>query len=174
MSGNLDALYAAKLSKLAEQKALSDTMADMLKHCNAGSKLACKNLKAAIAVSKKPGVFEYYQPTDEIKNIESNKSLGGLAKRISQVNAELVAMSEEINAAEAAKVANARKGMGVPAEPNGLSAWFETYGRPTGAPDLQKDLMSKFEGSRKIYGGTAHHKGFKSSASIMKTGTLTR
>ena len=32
MSGNLDALYDAKLAKLNEQKALSDKMQDMLKN----------------------------------------------------------------------------------------------------------------------------------------------
>ena len=44
-------------------------------------------------MSKKPGVFEYYQPTDEVKEIERNKALNGLAKRISAVNNELVAMT---------------------------------------------------------------------------------
>jgi hypothetical protein len=175
MSGNLDALYGAKLAKLNEQKKLSDQMAEMLKtHLVPSSKMACKNMKAAIAVSKKPGVFEYYQPTEDVKNIERNKSLNGLAKRISTVNNELAAMTEEIAAAEAAKTAAAKKGMGVPGESMGLDGWFEQYGRPTPAEDAQKDLLSTFEPARKIYGGTSHHKSFKSSASIMKRGTLTR
>ena len=53
MSGNLDALYDAKLAKLAEQKKLSDEMQEMLKkHLVPSSKMACKNMKAAIAASE--------------------------------------------------------------------------------------------------------------------------
>ena len=175
MSGNLDALYDAKLAKLNEQKALSDKMQDMLKnHLVPSSKSTCKNLVAAIAVSKKPGVFEYYQPTDEVKEIERNKALNGLAKRISAVNNELVAMTEEIAAAESAKAAAAKKNFGSTNESMGLDGWFEVYGRPSPPDDARKDLLSSFEPARKIYGGTAHHKSFKSSATIMKKGTLTR
>ena len=54
MSGNLDALYDAKLAKLAEQKKLSDEMQEMLKKhlVPSSSKMACKNMKAAIAASE--------------------------------------------------------------------------------------------------------------------------
>ena len=53
MSGNLDALYDAKLAKLTEQKKLSDEMQEMLKkHLVPSSKMACKNMKAAIAASE--------------------------------------------------------------------------------------------------------------------------
>ncbi len=175
MSGNLDALYAANLVKLQEQKVLSDNMQEMLKtHLVPSSKMTCKNLKAAIAVSKKPGVFEYYQPTEDVKNIESNKKLNGLAKRIGTVNNELAAMTEEIAAAEAAKAAATKNGMGSTSESMGLDGWFEIYGRPAAPEDAQASLLSSFEPARKIYGGTTHHKSFKSSATIMKRGTLTR
>ena len=174
MSGKLDALYDAKLAKLAEQKKLSDEMQEMLKkHLVPSSRMACKNMKAAIAVSKKPGVFEYYQPSEDVKNIERNKSLNALAKRISTVNNELAAMTEEIAAAEAAKAAATKKGTGITNESMGLDGWFDQFGRPN-PPEAQKDLLSTFEPARKIYGGTAHHKSFKSSASTMKRGTLTR
>ena len=53
MSGNLDALYDAKLAKLTEQKKLSDEMQEMLKkHLVPSSKMACKNMKAAITASE--------------------------------------------------------------------------------------------------------------------------
>ena len=173
MSENLDSMYAAKLAKLEEQKALSDQMNEMLRsHLNPGSKLATKNLKAAIAVSKKPGNFEYYQPSPDVVNIETNKSLNGLAKRIAGVHKELEAMTEEINVAEAAKKA-ANKAGSMEDSAMGLDGWFETFGRPQPAPG-QDSLLSSFTPASKIYGGTNHHKSFKSSALTMKRGTLTR
>ena len=173
MAGNLDAMYAAKLVKLEEQKALSNQMNEMLKsHLNPGSKLAIKNLKTAIAVSKKPGHFEYYQPSPDVVNIETNKSLNGLAKRIAGVHKELEAMTEEINTAEAAKRAANKVGT-IEDTSMSLDGWFETFGRPQPAPG-QESLLSSFTPASKIYGGTNHHKGFKTSALTMKRGTLTR
>ena len=37
-----------------------------------------------------------------------------------------------------------------------------------------KDMMSTFNSSKKIYGGTAHHRSFKSLAATMKKGHCTR
>ena len=174
MAGNLDAMYAAKLVKLEEQKKLSDDMNAMLsKHLNPGSKLSCKNLQAAIAVSKKAGKFEYYQASPDVVEIEANKSLNGLAKRIAGVHKELEAMNEEINAAEAAKKAAANKKCTIEDTQMGLSGWFETFGKPQPAPG-QDSLLSSFTPASKIYGGTSHHKSFKTSALTMKRGTLTR
>lgn len=62
-SNSLDQLYELKFQKIKEQKALSDRMHDVLSKSgglNESSKMALKNLQAAIAVSKRPGYFEYY------------------------------------------------------------------------------------------------------------------
>ena len=165
MAGNLDAMYAAKLVKLEEQKALSDQMNEMLKsHLNPGSKLATKNLRAAIAVSKKPGNFEYYQPSPDVVNIESNKSLNGLAKRIAGVHKELDAMNEEIYAAEAAKKAASNKMNTQEDTQMGLNGWFETFGRP--APG-QDSLLSSFTPASKIYGGNSSLRRRRSNGASM-------
>lgn len=167
-------MYQAKIVKLEEQKRLADQMQEMLKaHLVPGSKLATKNLQAAIAVSKKPGHFDYYQPSADVQNIESNKSLNSLAKRISGVHKELEAMTEEINAAEAAKRSGQNKMSTIEDSTMGLDGWFETFGRPEPVPG-QDSLLSKFAPASKIYGGTSHHKSFKTSAMTMKRGTLTR
>lgn len=63
MAASLDQLYAVKFQKIKEQKALSDRMSDLLSKSgglNESSKMALKNLQAAITVSKRPGYFEYY------------------------------------------------------------------------------------------------------------------
>ena len=62
-AGALDHLYTMKFQKIKEQKALSDRMHDMLSKSgglNESSKMALKNLQAAITVSKRPGYFDYY------------------------------------------------------------------------------------------------------------------
>jgi len=46
------------------------------------SRYTCKNLQAAIAVSKMPGYFEYYHTPEELKKIEEKKVLNTLAKNI--------------------------------------------------------------------------------------------
>ncbi len=94
-AGALDHLYTMKFQKIKEQKALSDRMHDMLSKSgglNESSKMALKNLQAAITVSKRPGYFDYYGevfssksessfdnfslilvPPDEIKSAEEKK-----------------------------------------------------------------------------------------------------
>jgi len=52
-----------------------------------------------------------------------------------------------------------------------LSQWFGRHGEPKPAPP---GYMSTFESKTKIYGGTNHHKAFKSQALVMKRGELTR
>jgi hypothetical protein len=84
-SRSLDRLYELKLQKLKEQKVVSDQMNDILSRqggLNDMSKYTCKNLQAAIAVSKMPGYFEYYHIPEELKKIEEKKVLNTLAKNI--------------------------------------------------------------------------------------------
>ena len=79
-----------------------------------------------------------------------------------------------------------------------LSQWFEVYGKKEpkmivsspspcvltlpfspGKPKedgvmLLKDMLSTFQPNHKIYGGTNHHKSFKTQSANMKSGHLTR
>ena len=160
---------------MEEQKALCDKMNGLLKsHLNPSSKSSCKNLVAAIATSKKPGFFEYYSPSDDVKNIESTGMLKTLTKQISKVHAEIEAINEEIDNARAAKRAADLGISQVPMDSmSSLSAWFETYGKPkTFDSDQMRDKKTKFEPAKKIYGGTSHHKSFKSKAMTMRKGRL--
>ena len=54
-SGMLADLYSLKMKKLEEQKLLSDKMNELVGQQTSSSNQCRKNLKAAIAVSKKPG-----------------------------------------------------------------------------------------------------------------------
>jgi hypothetical protein len=101
MSGStvLDQMYATRLLKLEEQKALSTRMNGLLtkpKGLNDSMKLTVKNLQAAIAVAKQPGYFEYYVAPDDLKNIEDNKVLNSLARGIQKLHMELEQINTEI------------------------------------------------------------------------------
>jgi len=166
----LQALYSQKVSKIAEQKALSDKMIEILHSLNDSSKLTRKSLLAAIAVSKQPGYFEYYTPPEEVKNAEEGKTLNKLARQVSKVHGEIEALNAEIAQTSAKPPAKVND---IPL--SGLSQWFELYGRPNeNNHAATKDLLTAFVPSPKIYGGTSHHRSFKSTATIMRTGTLTR
>ena len=169
MASNLSALYAQKIQKLEEQKLLSDQMNGNLKKLEEGSRLARKNLNAAIAVAQQPGYFSYYQPTDEVRELEQSKTLNMLARKISKVNTELDAITAEINA-----VRNRAKGREPEINLTNLHGWFETYGKPEHKDEKGGTLLTDFVPSPKIYGGTSHHKSFKSVGTIMRKGTLTR
>lgn len=189
MEGAVAKLYELKIQKIKEQKDLSDRMNDLLtKHggLNESSRLARKNLQAAIAVAKQPGeqflvsalissfeppnppgFFEYYQPPEEIRATEEGKVLNQLARNIHKVHCELEQIDSEIHKARTAPPAPAD----IPL--SSLSQWFDVYGRPKHGDDGQ-DLLTTFSPSPKIYGGTAHHRSFKTQASIMRKGRLTR
>ncbi len=170
----LMSLYEIKIQKLNEQKELSKRMNDILtRHggLNENSMIIRKNLSAAIAVSKQPGYFEYYQPTHEIKEIEENKLLNSLVKSLNKVHNELDQIQHEISSHNERSLMNQSLKM----EPNisNLSQWFETYGRPENTV-LLEERMTSFQNSPKIYGGTNHHRAFKSQASTMKKGRVTK
>lgn len=176
MQGNsrLNQLYEQKFAKLKEQKAVSDKMKNILSNPDGlidSSFKARKSLKAAIAVSRQPGYFEYYTPPPEVEAYEQDKVLNQLARQVQKVHREL----EEINS-EIATLENANKDANT-TTPNGgpttLSQWFDVYGKPKHA-EAQEDLLTTFHSSPKIYGGTSHHRAFKSQSSNMKKGRLTR
>jgi hypothetical protein len=171
-SSNLAQLTTMKLQKLEEQKKLADEMNGILrKHLIEESKLATKNLKAAIAASKSPGFFEYHQSSEEVKKMESEKVMATYSRSISKVHNEIVGINNEI----ALATSSSPGGKQAPNEVSmsSFNQWFDTYGRPKDN-DGKKDMFSNFAPAPKIYGGTSHHRSFKSSASIMTKGKMTR
>jgi len=167
----LEELYKQKLVKLAEQKALSDQMNEIL--CKKGgfnetSNLKKRNLLAAIAVSNQSGYFDYYETPKDVKAVEDQKILNTIARAIQKVHKELVQLNEEItqNTSSIPKLVISD----VPL--TSLNQWFEVYGKPKNSEI--KDMLTTFQPNRKIYGGTNHHKSFKTQSSSMKSGHLTR
>ena len=190
---SLKVLYEQKLVKLGEQRALSDEMNKLLTtHLNPAQREVQRNLTAAIATSKQPGYFQYYVKSDEVKQAESQKVLNGLTRRIAKVANELDQLNNEIAIATAAAKGRtppedqqlssvsewfAKNGgravLSESAPPSSLSNWLATYGQPL-LPGASADMLSTFENNPKIYGGTAHHRSFKSKAVTLKSGRLTR
>lgn len=168
----LIALYERKIQKLNEQKALSDRMNDMLTRkggLNDNSKNVRKNLSAAIAVSKQPGYFEYYETPSELKELEDSRILNSIVKSLGKVHRELDQINSEIShrhekAPEPPKLETSMTSM---------SQWFDTYGRPENTQCLE-ERRTTFQPSPKIYGGTNHHRAFKTQASNMKKGRVTK
>jgi hypothetical protein len=113
------------------------------------------------------GYFEYYKPSDEVKDTEDGKILNQFARNIAKVHAELDQINSEIDKCKrpAAVVSE------VPLST--LGQWFDVYGRPK-ANDAVEDMLTTFTPSPKIYGGTAHHRSFKTQATMMRKGRLTR
>ena len=171
MSSVLDQLYATRLQKLEEQKAISTRMNEILTKPNGlndSAKLTMKSLQAAIAVAKQPGYFEYYKSSDEVKQIEDNKILNNLARQVQKLHSELEQLGNEIAVLEAKR--HVPKISDIPL--TSLNQWFDMYGK---AKDIGlKDQISQFVPAPRVYGGTSHHRAFKSQAATMKVGRCTR
>jgi hypothetical protein len=172
MNDALNQLYTLKLQKCAEQKALCKRMNEIL--CKPGglnenTKLAMKNIQAAIAVSKNPGYFEYHETPDDLHRVEEKKILNSLARSVQKVHKELEQINEDI---AQTTVASKPK---VPEPPNvtSLSQWFDIYGKPT-IPEDKKDQLTSFHKNERTYGGTQHYKAFKSVSTVMVKGRVTR
>ena len=93
-------------------------------------------------VSKQAGKISYYQPTDQVADIEKTKTLNKLARQVSKVDGELTAITEEINLAMAEKKKETNKGFKTSlenAQMGSLSQWLESYGRPDGDIEKNKD-----------------------------------
>lgn len=175
MSGQNEALkqlYALKLQKCAEQASLSKRMNEMLVKpggLNENTKMSMKSIQAAIAVSKNPGYFEYYQTPDDLQHVEDKKFLNGLARSVQKVQKELDQINEDIEQTTAASKPK------VPEVPSvsSLSQWFDMYGKPDLTED-KKDRMTSFSKSTRTYGGTEHYKSFKTVSTVMVKGRITR
>lgn len=167
-NSTLEALYRQKAMKLSQQKSLSDEFHGIVQKLAFSNSLERTNLLAAIAVSKRPGYFEYYEPSDEIKHLEGSNVLRKLAAKISAINHELEQINEEINLQR--QSTTQISSLAHPLEVTKVSHWFDLYGRPT---RLDDDRMTTFVPNKKIYGGTNQYKSFKSVASTMKKGRIT-
>ncbi|KAJ8613140.1 hypothetical protein CTAYLR_004781 [Chrysophaeum taylorii] len=167
----MDDLTKTKLEKLEEQKKISDRLNDVLNREGGlvqTSDRVCKNLVAAVAVSKRPGFFEYFQPSDAVQRIYQTGECGALVRKIARTQQEIDAIDREL--AEKKAVAASNNAAIPPAVAN-LDQWFSSYGKPKEAP--APGVMTSFHKETKIYGATSHHRAFKSQALTMKKGRIT-
>lgn len=164
-------LSAVKMKKLREQAELSDTLNQILTRENGmiqSSQQTCKNLEVAVAVSKRPGFFEYYTAPDDVVAAHNRGDLGQLAKKIGRVQKELDNVDQELATKQAMRTSAV-----LPAESNmsSLQQWFAMYGQPKPSPH---GFLTTFQNNSKIYGGTQNHRAFKTQSKAMKQGRLIR
>lgn len=117
--------------------------------------------------SKRPGYFTYYETPERVKAAERSGEVKRLQGQAALLQKQIDQVTDQIESA-------ARDGGGkAPSSPSvgSLKQWLATYGAPTQA---HPDQYSSFTPDRKVYGGTAHYSAFRSQASVMKKGRLTK
>lgn len=135
------------------------------------SRKTMKNLEAAIAQARNPGYFQYHRKSKRVRRMEKGNELAKLASRISRLEDQLRAVSAQIEALneERRKAILAFK----PPPVSGLQDWFRQFGEPSEEMKSRKGLASEFVPNQKVYGGTPHHRAFRSVAVTLKKGRAT-
>uniref|UniRef100_A0A7S1CN40 Uncharacterized protein n=1 Tax=Bicosoecida sp. CB-2014 TaxID=1486930 RepID=A0A7S1CN40_9STRA len=164
-----DPLGEKLITLIRRQKTASDeytallTKKDGLKE---NTRMAIKNLEAAVVQSKRAGYFKYHEPTEEVDRIERGALLSKKLKEIQDLQAEI----DEVNAA--IKARHEAELVARPKELGSLKEFFAEYGRPD--PVMFEPLRTEFHAHAKVYGGSTHYSSFKSVAVDMKKGRVTR
>ena len=163
-----EGLLHKKLRTLEQQRAQSDDLNALLTReggLNESQYMTCKNLKAAVAVSKQPGFFEYHKHSAEVQRAYDRKTCNQMVKKIARTQQDLDAIEEDIRAREAARLKSLEL-----RDPTltSFDQWFQQFGRPQNMPQR---FYSTFDDNKKIYGGTHHHRAFRSNARTMKLGS---
>lgn len=173
MHDTTDALAKRKMEVLAKQKRMIDRAnLKLTKDLNEVSRMTCKSLQAAIAAAKRPGNFDYYKPPEDIAGEVSRGELQLTLHKALQVQGEIDEAHSELSEAESKKQA-ALFSTNAP-EPKSLKEWFAHYGRPQVAEGRGPGWRTETRRNRKVYGGSGHHRAFKTQAVTMNTGRLTR
>ena len=149
-----EGLLHKKLRTLEQQRAQSDDLNALLTReggLNESQYMTCKNLKAAVAVSKQPGFFEYHKHSAEVQRAYDRKTCNQMVKKIARTQQDLDAIEEDIRAREAARLKSLEL-----RDPTltSFDQWFQQFGRPQNMPQR---FYSTFDDNKKIYGGTHHH-----------------
>jgi len=121
-----------------------------------------------IAKSRQPGYFKYYTPSDATRDAESKGVLAAKVAEVAAIQTRIDAKQAEI---DAARREAARPGA-TPDVPD-LRRWFDRYQRPS--PAFGGDgAASSFAPSGRVFGATKHYPGFRSVATGMTVGRMTR
>jgi hypothetical protein len=144
---------------------------------NEHSRKTCKNLEAAITASKRPGFFSYYEPPDQVKTLVRGGEVERLQDQVVSLQKQIDQLSEKIDAH--AQIMLSGMAIGPHGEAHtsnsptvhNMKQWFATYGVPK---QETSDSYTSFSPDKKVYGGTSHYSAFRSQASTMKKGRLTK
>lgn len=134
-----------------------------LKH---NTKMAIKNLEAAVVASKRAGYFHYHEPSEEVERIEHGKLLEKKLREITKLQKEIDEVNRQIR--ERHETRREPK----PKDLHTLKEFFAEFGRPD--PVMFEPLRTEFHSHPKVYGGSKHYSSFKSVAVDMKKGRITR
>jgi hypothetical protein len=107
-------------------------------------------------------------PTQEVKDIENKHLLVALTREVHKVEKEIKDIEAEIDTVRHAilKEISNRPSPSIVS----MDQWFNQFGKPKPAPE---GMQSVVEANTKIYGGTAHHRGFRSLATTLTRGRCT-
>mmetsp|Transcript_14265 Transcript_14265/g.18529 ORF Transcript_14265/g.18529 Transcript_14265/m.18529 type:complete len:174 (+) Transcript_14265:22-543(+) len=167
-------LIASKQRKLVEQKKVADEMNLLVSEHMEQSRIITKDLGRAIDVASRPGFHNYYKPPEQYQMNIRNDDLKKFTKKVDRLQGDIDSLDAEINQID---LATKKVVAIVPetAQVSSLKQWLARYG--TQQPEQNTPpphYMSTFQPTPKIYGGTNHHKAFKSQATTMTKGILTR
>ena len=90
-----EGLLHKKLRTLEQQRAQSDDLNALLTReggLHESQHMTCKNLKAAVAVSKQPGFFEYHKHSAEVQRAYDRKTCNQMVKKIARTQQDLDAI----------------------------------------------------------------------------------
>ena len=177
LHSEVDALVARKQEVLRRQQRMSNRANAKLTtggKCalNEVARMTCKNTEAAITASRRPGVFPYYEAPADVAAEVAKGELQTTLRKMMRIQGELEEVDAEYNAAMAKKKATLMS-QNAP-QPKSLKEWFSHYGRPQMPEGPSPGWKSATGKSKKIYGGTGHHRAFRTQVVIMKPGRLTR
>jgi hypothetical protein len=171
-SASKDDLLKRKQDLLRKQKRVCEEMNELLTRDETGlnevSRMTKRSLEVAIVLSKRPGAIDYYEQPEETQTIVRNNDLKNLSKRVDRIQGEIDSVDAELEQIEAMRK---KPTLGAGTEMTSIRQWMARHGDPKPAPN---GFYSEFQNDRKIYGGTNHHKAFKTQSTTMKRGMMTR
>ncbi|KAF1318981.1 hypothetical protein FI667_g13456, partial [Globisporangium splendens] len=141
---------------------------------NEASRKTCKNLEAAITMSKRPGYLAYYEQPDHLQALVRSGEVARLQEQVVQLQKQIDQLTEKIDSANVAiSITNGQLDSAKPsASVHNLTQWFATCGSPKQGADSNQ--YTNFTPNKKVYGGTSHYAVFRSQSSTMKNGRLTK
>eukprot|EP01138_Halocafeteria_seosinensis_P016434 gb/GECG01016765.1/.p1 GENE.gb/GECG01016765.1/~~gb/GECG01016765.1/.p1 ORF type:complete len:210 (+),score=32.04 gb/GECG01016765.1/:1-630(+) len=160
---------------LQRQKAVSDEYNEILNGNRESlglienSKKTMKNLDAAIVTAKQPGYFSYYKPPHHIRHIVSNEVLMDKLEEIEELEDKIDDLKEKMRNTEQ----RIQSSMVKERKCKSLDEWFDVHGRPS--PNYGGEgFATAFKQNPRVHAGTKYLEGFRSNATIMKPGRLTK